>query len=91
MQHLTTCLQSLFEEFKNHHYLGIDLLEDEEDLAKEQEVYNAHEERHIKELVEFIKKKESHEGISNFYSVRTLCENLSQRELLILVAYGKQQ
>lgn len=41
---LTTRLESLAEEFKLHHYSVIDLLDGEEDLAREQEIFDEQDE-----------------------------------------------
>ena len=41
---LTTRLQSLVEEFKLHHFAVIDLFDEEEDLAREQETFDDQDE-----------------------------------------------
>ena len=42
---LATRLEALFEEFKVHHFSVLDLLEEEEDLAEEQEVFDCEDEK----------------------------------------------
>ena len=44
VKRLTRRLQALMEEFKVHHFSVIDLLDDEEDLAREQEIFDIEDE-----------------------------------------------
>ena len=55
MQRLTTHLETLSAEFKIHHYSIIDLLDDEVDLAEQQEILDEHDD-YVSQLTACLEK-----------------------------------
>ena len=81
---LTTLLQTLVEEFKVHHYAVIDVIEEEGDLAKEQDILDKFDDNVAQLLarLEKLSSKEPSAGSSLSKSTTKQLKHLQVRKLL---------